>query len=97
MIQNEFVYELDIDLDIDYISNLVLKKQDETEERRSGIINSILGAIGCLGLFSFLKDLLPFINDSQYQSYYKIFSVLLPIVIMVFILFFLNNSKKNNE
>ncbi len=27
------------------------------------------------GLFSFLKDLLPFINDSQYQSYYKIFSV----------------------
>jgi hypothetical protein len=74
-----------------------IKKQDETEERRSGIINSILGAIGCLGLFSFLKDLLPFINDSQYQSYYKIFSVLLPIVIMVFILFFLNNSKKNNE
>ena len=71
-------------------------KQDETEERRSRIINSILGAIGCLGLFSFLKDLLPFINDRQYQSYYKIFSVLLPIVIMVFILFFLNNSKKNN-
>ena len=30
MIRNEFVYELDINLDLDYITKLVLKKQDET-------------------------------------------------------------------
>lgn len=75
----------------------VRKENEKKESLQSNIVNSILGAIGCLGLFSFLKDLLPFINDRQYQMYYKTFSVILPIFIMLFILFFLNNSKRNKE
>jgi hypothetical protein len=35
LIQNEFVYELDIDLDMDYITKLVLKKQDETVQGKA--------------------------------------------------------------
>lgn len=73
------------------------KDKDRKEAIQSNIVNSILGAIGCLGLFSFLKDLLPFINDRQYQIYYKTISVFLPVFIMFFILFFLNNSKDKSE
>jgi len=36
MTRNEFIYELDIDLDMDYITKLVLKKQDETVQGRAG-------------------------------------------------------------
>lgn len=34
MIRNRFVYELSINLDIEYIKNLVMSKQDETVEGR---------------------------------------------------------------
>ena len=35
MIRNEFIYELDIELDMDYITNLVTKKQDESVNGRA--------------------------------------------------------------
>jgi hypothetical protein len=35
MIRNEFIYELDIDLDMEYITNLVLSKQDEVIEGKA--------------------------------------------------------------
>jgi hypothetical protein len=71
------------------------KEKNEREEHRSSIINTILGAIGCLGLFSFLKDFLPFINDSAtYMGWYKIISIFLPIFIMLFIIRLVFFSKK---
>lgn len=35
MIRNQFVYELDIDLDMEYITNLVMNKQKETVDGRA--------------------------------------------------------------
>lgn len=35
MIRNQFIYELDIDLDMEYITNLVMKKQDESVNGRA--------------------------------------------------------------
>ena len=35
MTRNEYVYELDIELDMDYITKLVMKKQDESVEGRA--------------------------------------------------------------
>ena len=62
------------------------KEKAELDERRSNIINTILGAIGCLGLFSFLKDLIPFYKDSAtYMGWYRALSILLPIIVMTYI------------
>jgi len=36
MIKNKFVYELDIDLDMEYITNLVMNKQNESVKGRAG-------------------------------------------------------------
>ena len=77
----------------------VRKENEKNEAKQSKMINSILGGIGCLGLFSFFKDLIPFMNDSQYQIYYKTISFILTIffVFLLFILIFFNNSKRNKE
>jgi hypothetical protein len=62
------------------------KEKAEKDERRSNIIDTILGAIGCLGLFSFLKDLIPFYNDSEtYVAWYRLLSVILPVLVMAYI------------
>ena len=67
----------------------------EKDERRSNIINTILGAIGCLGLFSFLKDLIPFYNDvDTYGNLYRPISVLLPLLVMAYIVKLVFFSKK---
>jgi len=71
------------------------KEKAELDERRSNIINTILGAIGCLGLFSFLKDLIPFYNDSvTYMAWYRALSILLPIFVMVYIVRLVFYSKR---
>jgi len=65
------------------------------DDRRSNIINTILGAIGCLGLFEFLKDFMPFINDSvTYMLWYKAFSILLPIGVMAYLIRLVFFAKK---
>lgn len=71
------------------------KENTENAERRSNIIDTILGAIGCLGLFSFLKDLVPFYNDVEtYGNIYRPISVLLPILVMAYIVKMVFFSKK---
>jgi len=70
------------------------KDKTALEEERSKIINTILGAIGCLGLFSFLKDLWPFIQDSQYAFFYKMISVLLPGFVMIWLVWYMAGKKK---
>jgi len=70
------------------------QQQVDKEVNQSRVINSILGAIGCLGLFSFLKDLLPFWADSQYYFGYKIFSVTLPLLMLFFVLSLSYKSSK---
>ena len=71
------------------------KEKARRDEHRSKIINTILGAIGCLGLFSFLKDFLPFINDPvTYMMWYKAFSILLPIGVMVYLIHLVFFAKK---
>ena len=70
------------------------KENTALEEERSKIINTILGAIGCLGLFSFLKDLWPFIQDSQYALFYKLISVLLPGFVMIWLVWYMAGKKK---
>ena len=58
------------------------ENEAEKEESRSRIVNTILGAIGCTGLFSFLKDLIPFFNDTQYDYLYRVITVALPVGLM---------------
>ena len=71
------------------------KEKAELDERRSNIINTILGAIGCLGLFSFLKDLIPFYKDSAtYMGWYRALSILLPIIVMTYIVRLVFYSKR---
>ncbi len=71
------------------------KEKERRDEHRSKIINTILGAIGCLGLFSFLKDFLPFINDPvTYMMWYKAFSILLPVGVMVYLIHLVFFAKK---
>lgn len=71
------------------------KEKARRDEHRSKIINTILGAIGCLGLFSFLKDFLPFINDPvTYMMWYKAFSILLPVGVMVYLIHLVFFAKK---
>ena len=70
------------------------KEQAAVEEKRANIINTILGAIGCLGLFSFLKDVFPFYTDSAYHPWYRVISIVTPVVVMVYIVRLVFYSKK---
>jgi hypothetical protein len=71
------------------------KVKSELDERRSNIINTILGAIGCLGLFSFLKDVIPFYEDDiTYQAWYRLLSICLPILVMAYIIKLVFYSRK---
>lgn len=69
------------------------REESEKEEFRSRIVNMILGAIGCLGLFSFFKDVWPFFQDSQYASLYKFISISLPFVIMGWLIWYMFGRK----
>jgi hypothetical protein len=74
-----------------------LEKENATlEEKRSKLINTILGAIGCLGLFSFMKDLLPFIQDTQYLILYKFLSIVLPLAVMVWLVWYMADKKSKD-
>ena len=71
------------------------KAKSELDERRSNIINTILGAIGCLGLFSFLKDVIPFYEDNKtYEAWYRLISICLPVLVMAYIVRLVFYSKK---
>jgi len=71
------------------------REKTESIEKRSDIINTILGAIGCLGLFNFLKDLIPFYNDSEtYGEWYRLLSILLPVLVMAYIVRLVFYSKR---
>lgn len=71
------------------------KVKSDLDERRSNIINTILGAIGCLGLFSFLKDVIPFYEDDKtYETWYRLISICLPILVMAYIVRLVFYSKK---
>lgn len=69
------------------------KESAALEDKRARIINTILGAIGCLGLFSFLKDLWPFIQYSQYAILYKLLSVALPFFVMIWLVWYMAEKK----
>lgn len=74
--------------------NILEKEQAASEEKRANIINTILGAIGCLGLFSFLKDVFPFYTDPAYEPWYRVISILTPVVVMGYIVRLVFYSKE---
>jgi len=84
------------------VENNKEEKLRKEREKKENLQSTLLGAIGCLGLFSFFKDLIPFLNDKQYMIlndkqymiFYKIISVATPILIMLFIFSSLYNYKK---
>jgi hypothetical protein len=79
------------------IHNLLEEKrkniESEKEEFRSRIVNTILGAIACLGLFSFFKDVWPFFLEKQIASFYKLISISLPFVIMGWLIWYMFRRK----
>ena len=87
------IYHL-LDTKRNHENDLKEKQQARIEEARSRIFNTILGAIGCLGLFSFLKDFWPFIQDSQYADMYKFISVLLPVSVMAWLIWYMSDRGK---
>jgi hypothetical protein len=65
-------------------------KEADAQDKRDLWINATLTGIGCLGLFSFFKDLIPFTLDNQPSTYfgsfsifYKVFSSLSPFIVFV--------------
>jgi hypothetical protein len=70
------------------------KRNAAIEEKQSKIINIIASAIGCLGLFSILKDLWPFILDPQYAVFYKVISISLPVFVMIWLVWYMTGRKK---
>jgi hypothetical protein len=76
---------------INLIDNAGIKQS--FKETRSRIFNTILGAIGCLSLFSFLKDFWPCLQDSQYAGIYKFVSVLLPVCVMTWLIWYMSGKK----
>ena len=75
--------------------DIIEKEKIEKEEMSAKIVNTILGVIACLGLFSFLKDLLPFLFDSQYFLIYKWFSIFLPFGAGVWLVWYMFGRKNN--
>ncbi len=76
---------------INLIDNAGIKQS--FKETHSRIFNTILGAIGCLSLFSFFKDFWQFIQDSQYAGIYKFVSVLLPVCAMTLLIWYMSGKK----
>jgi hypothetical protein len=83
------------------------KKHDEEVKQRESIqqnrrdlwINATLTGIGCLGLFSFFKDLIPFTLDNSLSVYlgnfsifYKLFSSISPLILFVGLLRLMRNK-----
>ena len=63
-------------------------------------INTSLMGIGCLGLFSFFKDLIPFSLDDQpnayfgqFSIYYKLFSSISPFLVFWVLLRIMRKNK----
>jgi len=77
----------------------IRNEQDQKQEKRDLWINASLTGIGCLGLFSFFKDLIPFTMDDQVNTYfgdfsifYKWFSSMSPIVLFIGLLRIMRKS-----
>ena len=70
------------------------------QEKRDFWINTSLMGIGCLGLFSFFKDLIPFSLDDQpnayfgqFSIYYKLFSSISPFLVFWVLLRIMRKNK----
>jgi hypothetical protein len=64
--------------------------EDNSQNKRDKWVNGTLGAIGCLGAFSYFKDLFPFISDNQpveylgqLSVYFKFFAALCPFIVFL--------------
>lgn len=62
----------------------------DSQRKRDLWVNATLTGIGCLGIFSFFKDLIPFTFDDElsnrlgsFSSWYKIFSAISPLILFV--------------
>ena len=69
---------------------IVRKIELDSQRKRDLWVNATLMGIGCLGIFSFLKDLIPFTYDDElkaqlggYSFFYKAFSALSPLILFV--------------
>jgi hypothetical protein len=72
------------------VNEIFARLEADAQEKRDLWINATLTGIGCLGLFSFFKDLIPFTLDNQpstyfgkFSNYYKVFSSLSPFIVFV--------------
>jgi hypothetical protein len=62
----------------------------ESQRKRDLWVNATLTGIGCLGVFSFFKDLIPFTFDDElshrlgsFSTWYKVFSAISPLILFV--------------
>lgn len=63
------------------------RKQQEMieEDRKSKIMNSILGIVSVLGLYSFIKDVGPFVSDDSYSVMLKVSSIWIPLFLALYL------------
>jgi hypothetical protein len=73
----------------------------EKEDRRTKIVETIGGAIACTGLFSYLKDLYPFAREArsgtQMNILYHYVALVLPVVIMIWIVWYVFRTPKDKN
>ena len=79
---------------------IIAHESSVKQKKRDFWINATLTGIGCLGLFSFFKDLIPFTLDGQINNYlghfsgfYKFFSSMAPFILFIGLL---RMMRKNN-
>ncbi len=63
------------------------RKQQEMieEDRKAKIMNSILGIVSVLGLYSFIKDVGPFVSDDSYSVLLKVSSIWIPLFLALYL------------
>jgi hypothetical protein len=80
------------------------KKQEKAKkevEFKLFWLTMFAGATGSLSIFSFLKDLFPFLIAKfptwfiQYEVFYKSFAVIFPVLLMLLILLLFRKNKNN--
>jgi hypothetical protein len=90
------------------VQEVVTRLEEIAQDKRDLWINATLSGIGCLGVFSFLKDLIPFaaeklptdkldislLHTDNFEKYYKMFSSLFPLFIFMVLLLLMRKKIK---
>ncbi len=81
-----------------HVENNIKEKARKVTEIKKSIqsfkLNMFIGAIACLGIFTFFKDVIPFLYDEKYGPIHKTISLIVPSFLILFlVLNYIKNYK----